>query len=238
ASDRPYYSHVSQLYRELTGVTRVGVNREAEGAFFQFGYFHYGVPSFSTPGWGHARATRDSTLDITMLAVLDTLGVDGFVEWTPFTHPQLGAVEIGGFDPFAVINPPADSLAAIGQRHGTFVARLAGLLPQVRVVGSEVTAHGGGVFTVSVTVENAGYFPTALQHGVVAGAVDATTVQIQVPQESIMTGANKTHRINRMEGSGVREMVTWVIRGRQGASVEIRVRAQKGGTSTHTVTLR
>jgi hypothetical protein len=237
-NDRGYYTRVSALYRELTGITKVGVNREAEGAFFQYGYFQFGVPSFSTPGWGHARAAKDSSLDVTMLAVLDSAHVAAFVNWTPFTHPELGAVEIGGFDPYAVINPPADSLAALGAKHGAFIARLAGLLPRVRIAATEVTNHGGGVFTVKVTVENAGYFPTALQQGVAARAVAATTVQIQVPPEAVLTGANKTHRIARLEGSGAREEVSWVIRGRQGSTVEIRVRAQKGGTATSTVTLR
>jgi hypothetical protein len=237
-ADRQYFVRVSELYRELTGITKVGVNRRAEGAFFQYGYFQFGVPSFSTPGWGHARTARDSSLDVTLLAVMDTSGIDGFVDWTPFTHPDLGAVEIGGFHPSAAINPPADSLAALGARHGTFVARLAGLLPHVRIANTEVTNHGGGVFTVAVTVENAGYFPTALQHGVVARAVTATTVQIQVPPEAVLTGADKTHGIARLEGSGARETVRWVIRARQGSSVEIRVRAQKGGTATSTVTLR
>jgi hypothetical protein len=237
-NDRGYYSRVSALYRELTGITKVGVNREAEGAFFQYGYYQFGVPSFSTPGWGHARAAKDSSLDVTMLAVLDSAHVDAFVDWTPFTHPELGAVEIGGFDPYAVINPPADSLAALGAKHGAFIARLAGLLPRVRIAATEVTNHGGGVFTVKVTVENAGYFPTALQQGVAARAVAATTVQIQVPPEAVLTGANKTHRIARLEGSGAREEISWVIRGRQGSTVEIRVRAQKGGTATSTVTLR
>lgn len=237
-NDRAYYARVSALYRELTGITRVGVNREAEGAFFQYGYFQFGVPSFSTPGWGHARAARDSSLDVTMLAVLDSAHVDGFVRWTPFTHPELGAVEIGGFAPYAVINPPAGSLAALGAGHGAFVARLAGLLPRVRIAATAVTNHGGGVFTVKVTVENAGYFPTALQQGIAARAVAATTVQIQVPPEAVLTGAAKTHRIARLEGSGAREEVSWVVRGRPGSTVEIRVRAEKGGTSTSTVTLR
>jgi hypothetical protein len=237
-NDRGYYTRVSALYRELTGITKVGVNREAEGAFFQYGYYQFGVPSFSTPGWGHARTARDSSLDITMLAVLDSAHVDAFVDWTPFTHPELGAVEIGGFDPYAVINPPADSLAALGAKHGAFIARLAGLLPRVRIAATAVTNHGGGVFAITVTVENAGYFPTALQQGVAARAVAATTVQIQVPPEAVLTGANKTHRIARLEGSGAREEVSWVIRGRQGSTVEIRVRAQKGGTATSTVTLR
>lgn len=237
-NDRDYWLRLSQLYKDITGISKVGFNREAEGAFFQWGYFHFGVPSFSSPGWGHARTARDSSLDITLLTVMDTAGVDGFVPWTPYTHPQLGQVEIGGFKPLSVINPPDSALDSLGVGHGRFLATLATMLPRVRIAGTEVTAHGGGVFTVKVTVENAGYFPTALQHGLTAGAVDATTVQIQVPPETILTGADKTHRIRRLDGSGGREEVSWVIRGQPGARVEIRVRAQKGGTATTTVTLR
>ncbi|HSG48603.1 MAG TPA: M14 family zinc carboxypeptidase, partial [Longimicrobiales bacterium] len=49
--DREYFNAVSEAYREITGVEAVGINRKAEGAFFQFGYYQYGVPSFSTQGW-------------------------------------------------------------------------------------------------------------------------------------------------------------------------------------------
>jgi hypothetical protein len=116
--------------------------------------------------------------------------------------------------------------------------KLAGILPRVRIVETTVTSHGGGVFTVTAQVENAGYFPTALQHGVVARAVQPTTVQIQVPPEAMLTGAAKTSTVQRLDGSGARERFTWVVRGRQGATVEIRARSQKGGTATATVTLR
>jgi len=163
--------------------------------------------------------------------------VDAFVDWTPFEHPTLGEVEIGGFRPYAAINPPAEMLAELGEAHGRFVARLGGMLPRVRIADTSVTAHGGGVFTVEATVENTGYFPSALQHGVVARAVDPVLVQIQVDADAIVTGADKSATLQRLEGSGTRETVTWVIRGRQGDRVEIRLRAQKGGSDTATVTL-
>ena len=173
-----------------------------------------------------------------LLAAMDTVGLDVFAEWTPFDHPQLGAVEIGGFHPYAVTNPPATMVAELGAVHAAFVVRLAGMLPKVRVAETEVTNHGGGLFTVTVEIENAGYFPTTLQHGVVARAVPPTMVQIQVDPEAVVSGDEKTTFVRQLAGSGSRERVSWLIRGREGASVDILVRSAKGGTATATVTLR
>lgn len=250
--DRGYFDAVSEAYREITGIEAVGVNRRAEGAFFQFGYFQFGVPSFSTQGWALPAAEvaegesdrpgrgggSGAGTDGTLLGAFDGAGVDAFVPWSTYQHPELGPVEIGGFRPYVVVNPPADALADLGASHGRFVARMASMLPKVRVADTEVTAHGGGVFTVSATVVNDGYFPSSLRHGVVARAVDPVSVQIQLPPDDILTGADKTTMIPRLDGSGARETVTWVITGRPGATVEIRVRAQKGGSDTATVTLR
>jgi hypothetical protein len=112
------------------------------------------------------------------------------------------------------------------------------MLARVRIVNTEVEAHGGGVFTVSADVVNTGRFPSAIQHGVVARAVDPVTVQIQIDPESILTGAAKTHQITSLDGSGTRGRVTWVIKGDPGSTIEIRLRAQKGGSDSVTVTLR
>jgi len=291
--DLKYFETVSKAYRDVTGITKVGFNRAAQGAFFQYGYFQFGVPSFSTQGWGMPereeaegaegaegaeeaggaeRAAAPSRppqgppagamrarmpqgrpggggaagggggsgtgLDKTLLQAMDSAGIDAFVDWTPFNHPELGEVEIGGFRPYAVTNPPADELPDLGREHGEFVVRLAGMLPQVEIANTEVTNHGGGVFTVKAEIENTGYFPTSLQHGVVSRSVAPTMVQIQVDPDAILTGDAKTSFVQKLDGSGAREQFTWVIRGRQGSSVEIRVRSQKGGTDTATVTLR
>lgn len=281
-ADLKYFEAVSKAYREITGITKVGVNRTAEGAFFQYGYYQFGVPSFSTQGWGLPQRAADSSqanqppgrnaeppaagrgrppaggppagraaqgqsarggtaqpgADATILMAMDSAGIDAFIPWTSFTHPDLGEVEIGGFRPYAATNPPTADLGELGQKHGAFAVRLAAMLPHVRIANTAVNDEGGGVFTVSADVENTGYFPTSLQHGIVSRSVQPTTIQIQVPPEAMLTGDDKTSTVTRLEGSGGREHLTWVIRGQPGASVEIRVLSQKGGTATTTVTLR
>ena len=140
--------------------------------------------------------------------------------------------------PYLVTNPPFEQVPELGRAHGEFVVRLAGMLPRVSIVSTEVEAHGGGIFTVTAEIENSGFLPTSLQHGVTSRSVQPTMVQIQVPTEDILTGDSKTEYVQALAGSGARESFSWVIRGRQGATVEIRLRSQKGGTDTATVTLR
>jgi hypothetical protein len=183
-------------------------------------------------------AAGGSGTDAKVLKALEAAGIDAFVDWTPFHHTTLGEVEIGGFRPYATTNPPAEQVAELGAKHGEFLVKLAGMLPRVRIAGTKVEAHGGGVFTVTVHVQNDGFLPTSLQHGVMSRSVQPTLVQIQVPPQDVLTGADKSSRIQQLDGSGSRETFTWVIRGREGSRVEIQLRSEKGGTDTATVTLR
>jgi hypothetical protein len=147
-------------------------------------------------------------------------------------------VEIGGFLPYATTNPPAAQLPELGEKHGRFLVELAGMLPRVRIADAKVTANGGGVFTVEVVVENTGFFPTSTRHGLTSASVGPVQVQIQVDAADILTGSDKTVTVAKLDGSGARERWTWVIRGRQGDKVEIKLRSQKAGTDLATVTLR
>ena len=237
--DQEYFGAVSEAYEELTGITEVALNRTARGAFFQYGYYQFGVPSFSTPGWGLPTGEHDpeGSGDARLVSGFEGAGIEVFSDWTSYAHPDFGDVEIGGFLPSALTNPPATDLAELGASHGAFVARVASMLPQIHIADASVEAHGGGVFTVSVDVANDGYFPSSLQHGVTSRSVDPVLVQIQVDADAIVTGAQKSHRIPKLDGSGARQTITWVIRGRDGDSVEIRVRSEKGGMDTETVRL-
>jgi len=254
--DQLYFKTVSDAYKRITGIETVPMHRDAEGAFFQYGYFQFGVPSFSTLGWGLPAsdtasqpegagagapgpgARSESRGDASLLADLEGAGIEPFSDWSSYQHPELGEVEIGGFLPYVTHNPPADQIPELGRKHGEFLAELAGMLPQVRIAGTEVKAHGGGVFTITVKVENAGFLPTSLRHGQTSRSVGPTFLQIQVDDDDILSGAEKTATVAVLAGSGTQGKVTWLIRGREGAQVEIKLHSQKSGRDTTTVTLR
>jgi hypothetical protein len=177
-------------------------------------------------------------IDLRLLQWMDSEKVDGFVAWAPFKHPALGDVEIGGFKPYVTVNPPAAKIPDLGAAHAKFVVHLTSLFARVAIARTEVTALGGGLFRITADVENSGFLPTALAHGVASRSVKPVMVQLGVPPESIITGSEKTSFIPALAGSGNRQSYEWVVTGKPGTTVTLKAVSQKGGTDTATVTLK
>lgn len=177
-------------------------------------------------------------VDRQILRWMDAEKIDGFVKWTKTNHPDLGEVEVGGFKPYAVTNPPAAKIAGLGDAHAKYALYLASLFPRVKVAATEVTDHGGGIFRVKAEVENAGFWPTSLAHAQTARAVKPTLVQLGVDPGTILSGSAKTSFLPILAGSGTRAKYEWLIRGKTGQVVELVVRSEKGGTDTARVTLK
>lgn len=84
-----------------------------------------------------------------------------FGAWRAFDHPQIGPVEIGGYDPLIGIwNPPLDRLAEVCDEQSRFVLRLASLAPRVVIARVDVEVLGDGVRRVDAIIENRGFLPT------------------------------------------------------------------------------
>lgn len=198
------------------------------------------VRSAQAPSGAPAEAGRAVTpgIDRQVLRWLDAEKIDGFAAWAKAEHPELGEVEIGGFKPYAVTNPPAAKLAELGASHAKFAVHLASLFPRVRVASFEAFGHGGGVFRLKAEVENAGFWPTSLAHGQTARAVKPTLVQLGVDPGAVLSGSAKTNFVPVLAGAGGRAKYEWLIRGKTGETVELLVRSEKGGSATARVTLK
>jgi hypothetical protein len=177
-------------------------------------------------------------IDLRLLQWMDAEKIDGFVKWTPFKHPTLGDVEIGGFKPYVTTNPPASKIAELGAAHAKFAVYLSSLYARLAIAKTEVTALGAGLFRIKADIENTGYLPTSLAQGVQARAVKPVVVQLGVPPESIVTGNQKTTQVSTLAGSGTRQSFEWVIKGVPGSTVTLKAVSQKSGTDTATLTLR
>ncbi len=188
------------------------------------------------PGQGAQGLTPG--VDGQVLKWMDGEKIDGFVAWTKVTHPDLGEVEIGGFKPYAAVNPPAANIAGLGASHAKFVLYLSSLFPRVRIATTSAVSHGGGLFRIKAEVENSGFLPTSLAHGVTARSVKPTMVRLGVKPGDIISGNNKTEFFQALDGSGNRVKYEWLILGKAGQTVELTVASEKGGTDKARITLK
>jgi hypothetical protein len=177
-------------------------------------------------------------IDLRLLQWMDAEKIDGFAAWTPFTHPTLGQVEIGGFKPYAATNPPAAKIADLGASHARFVLYLTSLFPKLKIARIDATALGGGLYRLKAEIENSGFLPLALAHAVTARAVKPTMVQLAVPPEAVITGAEKTIYLPTLAGSGSRQAYEWLIKARPGTAVTLKAVSQKAGTDSATLSLK
>ena len=107
----------------------------------------------------YARLGRD---EMKKLAELDARhGSRIFRPWRPLAHPQLGDVEVGGFDPIVgVFNPPFERVAEICDAQSAAYLRAMALAPRLALSTPRVEALGADVYRVVVDVRNDGYLGT------------------------------------------------------------------------------
>ena len=115
-----------------------------------------GIPR-KTPFVDHySKLSRD---DMRALAAFDQQHNSGriFGTWTPVQHPQLGTVEVNGFDPrVGIWNPPYERLDATCQAQSAAFLRVAALLPRLSLTAVDQT-QGDGHTRVEIRIANHGY---------------------------------------------------------------------------------
>ena len=139
------------------------------------------------------------------------------------------------------------SIVAIGEEeagrlkesaHAQIEAERKALYADVKVAHTEVINHGEGIFRIKAEVENSGFLPTAISHGVASRGVKPTMVQLGVDPDAIISGNSKTNFIQKLDGSGKRQKYEWLIKGKSGDKINLKVVSQKGGSDTSIIILK
>jgi hypothetical protein len=154
-------------------------------------------------------------------------GGAGFVNWTPFTHPTLGEVELGGFIPGFQMNPPASDLDALAGKQAEFLVELASKRPRLRNLDPEVSRLASGLYRIRFAITNEGLLPTVTSMSAQARAVTPTIVRLSVPVESIVAG-ERVARIWTIGGGG-RSTHEWIVRVADGSSFVIEIESPQLG---------
>ena len=100
-----------------------------------------GLSDYHFIDWIREHSPED---ELAVLKLADELG-EGYVDWYPFEHPQLGPVEIGGWDLVRFwFNPPLSRLEEEVKPHADFALFLALVSPrlEIRSFEAEPVARG------------------------------------------------------------------------------------------------
>ncbi|MFQ5425213.1 MAG: M14 family metallopeptidase [Phycisphaerae bacterium] len=160
----------------------------------------------------------------------------GFIDWQPFDHPQLGAVEIGGFVPGFRENPPLDQIPEIVEKQLAFVLDIAARLPKPRVSNCKVTRRADAIWVIELTMTNDGYFPTALAMARTAGVAYPFVLRLDLPPEDLL-GGRRVHKIPFIGGLGAVEKVRWLVRAAAGTTVTATIYHKRFGTLHYAIRL-
>ena len=173
------------------------------------------------------------------------------VDWKPFDHPQLGPVEIGGWDRMNFWrNPPPHLREREAARFPAWLTQLALALPRLEVLQARAEAIGddGGIPTwrVRLAVANAGYLPAyvtrrAKERQVVRG----TVFEITLPEGAALVAGKAREVAGHLEGhapasslqaflpdrelTADRALQEWIVRAPRGVVVTVSARADRAG---------
>ena len=163
---------------------------------------------------------------------------DGFVDWTPIEHPDFPGqkVEVGGFVPYMRLNPPADQLDALAEKHLGFVRELVGLLPELSIREAKAEPLGAGIYRITATVINKGYLPTVSAAGKSSQQVYPVQIAIELPDGAQLLTGHHRSQLKPLAGRGGSVEQTWLVQMPPAASeVELKTWAPSIGHARATV---
>jgi len=140
------------------------------------------------------------------------LGGAGFVAWHPLRHPQLGPVEIGGWDKVHYwYNAPFDRLEREVAPHADWLIFLGLSSPRLEIRSLGAEPAGEGLWRVRLVIENTGWLPTnGSQRALDVKAVEGIVAELLLPSGARLVEGEPRRSVGQLAGrSEQRSTVTW-----------------------------
>ncbi|MGI6344784.1 MAG: M14 family metallopeptidase [Bacillota bacterium] len=259
--DADYYKTLGARGEEFSGYKQVNtfegysMGRPLYGLFMDWVYEHRGLLCWSTELWNMAatagvektdiRSMRNKTpqeIEADGLKLLEwndkELNGEGFIPWTPFNHPDLGEVEIGGWKTkYVRQNPPPKYLEAECDKNMRFTFVHALALPEIGIRKVKVEQVGEGLYRISAGVINKGYLPSS-------GSDMAARINVTQPVEATIAGeginlpvGKEKIEIGHLPGRAEKK-VEWLVQAPAGSKLTITAHGHRAGKATVEVELK
>jgi len=204
-----------------------------------------GVKEYHFIDWYREHPPED---DLKLLEWSDKeLGGEGYIDWYPFDHPQLGRVELGGWNKLATFrNPPAKYREREVKRFPPWLTWQALTLPKLEHLRTDVHKLGPDTWKIRFAVQNSGYLPSyvtkrALERKVVRGVV----YEVELPDGATLVAGRARVEGGQLEGraskaslqaflpnaelTADRGQCEWTVRAQPGGKVQVTARHDRAG---------
>ena len=267
AEDLWTYQKIGEKGTEITGYKHISVFHDFKyhpkqvttGAFDTWMYDHLGVFGWTVEFWSIMQQAglkdykyidwfREHSVEdeLKLLKWADEkLPGRGYVDWFPFDHPQLGKVELGGWDTMLTwTNPPPEFLEEEIRKFPDWLTWHALISPKLALRSTDMISLGENAYRVRVIFENTGWLPTyvtkkALERKVTRGLLaeielpEGATLQSGKPREVLgeLEGrAYKTATLDEaLEETSDRAKVEWVVKAPKGGTVKVTAKHERAG---------
>lgn len=268
AEDLWTYQKIGAKGTEITGYPNVSVYHDFKyhpkehisGVFDDWMYDHLGVFAWTVEIWSPQRQAgiteykfidwyREHPVedDLKLLRWSDeVLEGKGYVDWYEFDHPQLGKVELGGWDMlYAWRNPPPQFLEKEVARFPEWLVWHLLISPRLELYEAKAIPLGDGIYQVRLVVQNTGWLPTyvtkkALEKKVVRGVI----AEIELPEDARLLTGKLREELGQLEGRAYkpsavsgwtadptddRARIEWIVSAPKGGTVRLTARHERAG---------
>jgi hypothetical protein len=275
-TDLRAYQIIGARGTELTGYPAVSVfhdfkydpKQTIKGGAHDWMYDQVGVFSWTTEFWSPQRQAgladyhftdwiREHPIedDLALIRWAKKTYPDAYVEWYEFDHPELGKVELGGWDIINYwFNVPFDRLEQEVAPHSEWAVFHALISPLLEVRSLDVEQLGETSFLVRLVLQNSGWLPTNVtEKAVERKAVRDLEVELELPEGARLVSGEMTTEVGQLKGRVEKRSTTWwandestndlaklewVIEAPAGSEVGIEARHSRAGTVRRRVTLQ
>ena len=238
------------------------------GAFDDWCYQSQGIPAYTMEFWDIAKKAGTPRIwtgkpedTLTALkrynAILNWIKQNApkyYIEWTEFDHPNLGKVEIGGYNfKFTVQNPPENMLLAECENDTKFNIRFAKALPSLKIESLDAEKIAEGIYKVTAIVGNRGYLATNLTSEAKKLKV-STPVKVTIEGCQLVSGKQEEEignldgfsatntgsfydEIITLENAKAKKKISWVIKANENANIKVSAYQEKAGKDVKSIKL-
>ncbi len=277
AEDLWVFKKIGELGTKITGYRCVSTFHDFKyhpkevttGAFDDWMYDHHGVFTYTIELWDlpTAAGIKDRKFiewwrehpheeDLQILKwIVEHGSSDAYMPWQSFDHPQLGKVELGGWNNmFTWRNPPLALVESEVKQHYPFMVTLGELLPHLVIYSLETTKIGQDKFHINLVVENSGFLPSfTSQQSKSRKTTRPVRVELVLPEGATLTSGKHRQELGHLEGRSNKLEVTsswadsptdnrarleWVIQAVEGTKITVKVLSERAGSITREVTLQ